>query len=119
MVTEGKWPWRADSPLERRSRVAQIYRHALENVAPEDCAALDAQMIAAGQPWVVPNRDPYEPTDLLTAQLAAELLHVARRTIYSWRYEGLKVVETPDGPRYRVADLKTFVTERRRRRASR
>src|SRR5213076_388535 len=55
MVTEGKWPWRADSPLERRSRVAQIYRHALENVAPEDCAALDAQMIAAGQPWVVPN----------------------------------------------------------------
>jgi hypothetical protein len=118
-VTDGKWPWPADSPLERRTRATQIYRHALETVAPEACAALDAQMIAAGQPWAVPNRDPYEPTDLLTAQLAADLLHVARRTIYSWRYKGLKVIETPDGPRYRVADLKAFVNERRRRRLTR
>lgn len=118
-MTNGKWPWPADSPLDRRSRVAQIYRHALERVAPDECASLDAQMAAAGQTWVVPNMESYEPTDLLTAQRAAELFHVARRTIYSWRYQGLPVVTTPDGPRYRVTDLKNFVNERRRRRLTR
>lgn len=113
----GAWPWPADTTLDRRSRVAQAYRQALEKAAPEECARLDAQMAAVGQMWVLPSVSAHEPMDLLTAELAAEEMHIARRTIYAWREKGLPVVETPDGPRYRVADLHEFLAAQRRRRA--
>lgn len=113
----GTWPWQADTTLDRARRVAQAYRQALEKAAPEECARLDAQMAAVGQTWVLPAVSTYEPMDLLPAELAAEEMRVARRTIYSWREKGLPVVETPDGPRYRVADLHEFLAAQRRRRA--
>lgn len=111
------WPWPEDSTLERHKRVAQIYRHCLQIRLPNECANLDAQMAAHGQTWVVGSADTHEPDDLLTAELAADLMHVARRTIYSWREKGLRVVETPDGPRYRVSDLRVYVAEQRLLRA--
>lgn len=110
------WPWEADTTLDRARRVAQIYRHHLQQAAPDMCRQLDAQMAAHGQPWVIPAVSTHEPTDLLTTRLAADEMRVARRTIYAWREQGLKVVETPDGPRYRVSDLREFATDRRRRR---
>lgn len=113
----GTWPWQADTTLDRARRVAQAYRHALEKAAPEECTRLDAQMAAVGQTWVLPAVSTHEPMDLLPAELAAEEMRVARRTIYAWREKGLPVVETPDGPRYRVADLHEFLAAQRRRRA--
>ncbi|MEU5258976.1 hypothetical protein [Amycolatopsis sp. NPDC021455] len=113
------WPWPADTVLERARRVAQIYRHHLLRVDPDVCADLDAAMAAMGQPWVVPSRSTYVDTDLLTADLAAAEMRVARRTIYAWREQGLRVIATPDGPRYRVDDLRQFVSERRRLRSQR
>lgn len=111
------WPWPADTTLDRARRVAQAYRQALLKATPDECARLDAQMAAVGQAWVLPAANTHEPMDLLTADLAAEEMRVARRTIYAWREKGLPVVETPDGPRYRVADLHEYVTAQRRRRA--
>jgi hypothetical protein len=111
------WPYAADTTLDRARRVAQAFRHALEKAAPAECARLDAQMAAVGQTWVLPAVSTHEPMDLLTADLAAEEMRVARRTIYAWREKGLPVVETPDGPRYRVADLHDYLTAQRRRRA--
>ncbi|WP_372663646.1 helix-turn-helix transcriptional regulator [Amycolatopsis kentuckyensis] len=113
----GAWPWPADTTLDRARRVAQAYRQALEKAAPEECARLDAQMAAVGQTWALPVVSPHESLDLLTADLAAEEMRVARRTIYAWREKGLPVVETPDGPRYRVADLHEFLAAQRRHRA--
>jgi hypothetical protein len=112
----GSWPWSADTTLDRARRVAQIYRHHLQQVAPEMCRQLDAQMAAHGQGWVSPSASTHEATDLLTADMAADEMRVARRTIYAWRARGLPVVQTPDGPRYRVSDLRAFVTAQRRRR---
>lgn len=110
------WPWSADTTLDRARRVAQIYRHHLQQAAPETCRQLDAQMATHGQSWVSPSASTHEATDLLTADMAAEEMRVARRTIYAWRARGLPVVPTPDGPRYRVGDLRAFVTAQRRRR---
>ncbi|MET9262366.1 hypothetical protein [Amycolatopsis sp. NPDC004079] len=111
------WPWPADTVLDRSRRVAQAYRQALAKEAPEECSRMDAQMAAVGQAWVLPAASIHEPMDLLTADLAAEEMRVARRTIYAWREKGLPVTPTPDGPRYRVADLRAFETAQRRRRA--
>lgn len=113
------WPWPADTTLERARRVAQIYRHAYHALAPDDCAQLDRQMTQSGQSWVAPAVSIHEASDLLTAELAAEEMRVARRTIYAWRERGLPVVETTDGPRYRVDALRAFAADQRRRRINR
>lgn len=110
------WPWPGDSPLDIARRVAQMYRRGWERIDPGGVALLDAQMAAAAQRWILPAVHTYEPTDLLTAELAADAMNVSRRTIYSWRERGLKPVETPDGPRYRYQDLQRWVAEARRRR---
>lgn len=110
------WPFAADTTLDEARRIAQIYRHHLHRADPEACAHLDAQMAAYGKLWVIPAVSTHEPTDLLTAELAAVEMRVARRTIYAWRARGLPVVQTPDGPRYRVGDLRAFDTAQRRRR---
>lgn len=73
-------------------------------------------MVSVGQSWVLPTPAIHEPDDLLSAELAADAMHVSRRTIYSWRERGLTVTSTPDGPRYRYGDLQAYVTEARRRR---
>jgi len=96
-----------------------MYRHHLHRADPATCASLDAQLIAMGQPWVVPGASVHADDDLLTADLAADEMRVARRTIYAWRERGLPVVATPDGPRYRVGDLHRFVADQRRQRAQR
>ncbi|MBB1153476.1 helix-turn-helix domain-containing protein [Amycolatopsis dendrobii] len=111
------WPWPADTTLDRARRVAQIYRQALRAADTEECRRVDAQMSVAGQAWVLPAASTHDPMDLVTVEKAAEEMRVARRTIYSWREKGLPVIETPDGPRYRVADLREYVTAQRRRRA--
>lgn len=113
------WPFPADTVLDRARRVAQIYRHALQQLDPEQCRALDAQMATLGQTWVAPTPSTHEPDDLLTTDLAADEMNVSRRTIYTWRDNGLPVIETADGPRYRVGDLHAHLAEKRRRRSRR
>lgn len=111
-----RWPWPADTALDRARRVAQLYRVSLAAVDPERCETLDQQVARFGQGWAVPSVSTHEDDDLLTAELAADAVHVKTRTIYAWRQDGLPVVATPDGPRYRVRDIREFIAERRRRR---
>lgn len=111
------WPWPADTPLERARRVALIYRNTLIEHGLGDVAHhLDRAMVRYGQGWIVPGPAVHAPDDLLTADLAADMMAVSRRTIYAWRERGLTVVSTPDGPRYRVRDVIAFAAEQRRRR---
>lgn len=111
------WPWPADTGLDRARRVAQWYRHALGERAPGVCEQIDEMARRFGQTWALPTTQVYVDDDLLTAELAADLMHVQRRTIYHWRERGLRVTSTPDGPRYRVRDLTEFDAHRRRKRA--
>jgi hypothetical protein len=110
------WPWHADTPLERARRVVQMYRHALHDAAPAAAREADDRMERLGQTWAVPVVMHYDDDDLLTAALAADLMHVTVRTVYTWRRHGLTVTATPDGPRYRAGDLAAFDTARRRNR---
>jgi hypothetical protein len=111
------WPWPADSPLDRARRVATTYRQALETHAPGLCAQLDDKCRKLGQAWVLPTAV-YEDDDLLTTELAADYLNVRPRTVDEYRRRGLPATSTPDGPRYRVADIRSWVTARRRNRKS-
>lgn len=103
-MTVRPWPW-AENAIKRRERVAHSYRAALERAAPAQCAEIDAQMLVYGQSWVVPRIVPYGADDLLSAELAADYAGVALKTMYSWRRNGLPSVTTPDGIRFRFADL--------------
>jgi hypothetical protein len=93
-----------------------MYRHSLFDQAPETGHQVDDLVRRLGQTWAVPAVQQYTDDDLLTAELAADEMHVATRTIYAWRQLGLTSTATPDGPRYRVADLRKFVADRRRKR---
>jgi hypothetical protein len=99
------WPWPADTPTDRAQRVALAYREALQKLDPMAAAKLDGRFTELGQRWVVPRPNPYEPNDLLTAEQAADLCNVKPRTLDTWRSRGLQVTTTPDGIRYRVADI--------------
>jgi hypothetical protein len=111
------WPWPGDSPLERRSRVARTYRDRLAKEAPDACAEVDASMRRLKQTWVMPKRTPLDLDELWTAEQTADFCDAQPRTIAEWRRRGLKVTDTPDGPRYRVRDILDYHAERRLRRA--
>jgi hypothetical protein len=111
------WPWPADNPLERRSRVGRAYRDKLAEEAPEACAQLDAVFSRLRQGWVLPKRTTVGMDDLLTVEQAADYFDVKPRTIDAWRARGLNVTQTPEGIRYRVGDIYDYHRDRRLRRA--
>ena len=110
------WPRRADSPLDRARTVARSYREALLRASPETCLGIDVRFIELGQTWIAPDIAQYEPDDLLTPRQAAMFCHVRPATLPVWRRRGLRVTTTPDGLRYRVADLLEYQAGQRRRR---
>lgn len=110
------WPWPADSPLDRRGRVARAYRDRLAKEAPEACAEVDAVMRRLQQNWVLPKQVTLEPDDLLTVEQAADAFDVKPRTIDTWHGRGLKQTLTADGLRYRVGDIWDYLAERRQQR---
>lgn len=107
------WPRPVDTPSQRREEIARWYRRALLIAAPDTCAALDARCVELGHGWLLPRPHPYEPHDLLTAALVADFFHVRVRTVDRWRELGLPCMSTPDGPRYRFADVEEFMDKRR------
>ena len=110
------WPWQHETPLERREHLARLYRDKLYEFAPAACLELDADAVRFGQGWVTPQTAIYEDDDLLTVELVADLEKVIPRTVDNWVGAGLKVTETPDGNRFRYADVLEFRAKQRRRR---
>lgn len=115
-MTTDLWPWPADTLTDRARRIARSYRDALFTADPQRCRQLDEQATHLGQGWVVPRILTVQPDDLLTRWQAADYAGVKAKTITEWRRRGLKVTATPDGDRYRVADLIDYQAERRRNR---
>ncbi|WP_143268508.1 MerR family transcriptional regulator [Amycolatopsis vastitatis] len=112
------WPWPGDSPLDRARRVARNYRDALMRADAEACGELDRRCRDLGQGWIVPQQMKFGQDDLLDVDEVADLCDVQADTVRQWRRRGLPTVDTPDGQRYRVADVLAYHAERRRRRAN-
>lgn len=108
-----RWPWPADSVLDRSRRVAQAYRGALLDADPVAAAGIDAWAAEHGQSWVTPTEWPYADDDLLTIGQAADACHVQRATIWRWHQRGLPYVDTVDGQRVKARDLLEYNRTRR------
>lgn len=102
------WPWK-ETPIKQRERIALSYRALAEKLDPDACAQLDAEMLKFGVRWIVPQVVTYIDTDLLDAVMAANYCQVNVKTMYVWRSRGLASVDTPDGIRFRFADLQRWV----------
>jgi hypothetical protein len=82
-----QWPWPRDDRLDRRSRVAHMYRdlaHDLDAIAATGQAvALDDVLRAYGQTWIL-DGFPTDGETLLTARELAELADVSTYAVRNW-----------------------------------
>lgn len=111
-----RWPWPADTPLDRARRLLQSYRAALADVAPNAVTSLDLWALEHGQGWVIGQRWEVDEDELLTLDEVADLAQVQLATVYRWHQRGLEYTRTVDGLRVRVGDLLRWERERRQRR---
>ncbi|ATL65117.1 hypothetical protein [Nocardia terpenica] len=107
-MTRDRWPWPADTPLQRARKVAGSYRAALRQLAPGRCEELDRRAIELGQGWVAPVELPAHLVEhALDAELsAADIEHFWRipaSTIRTWVHRGL-ITRRP-GRKYLVRDV--------------
>lgn len=81
--SEIEWPWPEDDRLGRRTRVAQMYRDMLGDIAPAACAELDQALTAFGQRWIT---DPPEPDTeaLMTTRDIADFSDVSESAVLNW-----------------------------------
>jgi len=115
------WPWPADTQLDRARRIAQSYRDALAEVAPEYCSQLDDRARKFGQEWVAPELVTVDVDDLLPAADVAKLVGVQRQTIYQWAHRRfIPTHHEPNSNRslYRVGDVFDHIAATRRKRAA-
>jgi hypothetical protein len=97
----------------RRERVAASYRALLEDVAPDVCHELDAQMLAVGQRWVVPQIVSYSDDDWLSAEQVADYAGVSIATAYSWRQRGMPSITSNEGIRFEFCQVRRWVAGQR------
>lgn len=97
-----------------------MYRAALEQHSPQNCAWIDEWAARHGHTWVAPSPWPYHDDDLLTQEEIADACHVRPHTVYVWWHErGLPYLDTPHGRRSRAGDLLRWEAQRRVARKSR
>lgn len=108
------WPWPHDTALARARRIAQSYRAVLEDVAPEACHELDEQMYRYRVRWLAPSISIYDDDDWLSAEQVADYAGVSLKCAYEWGKRGLASMRTNEGLRFRFADVRDWVSGRRR-----
>lgn len=131
--------YRGDSPVELTRRVALSYRRLAEQLTellaehlPVDHRALEAVADLdrywqndnqGNQLWVVPQLAPPGEDDLLTTSEVAAQAYVSPAAVRMWNsrakqgLDGVRAIDTPDGPRFRWGDVLEYKKRRRARRA--
>ncbi|KZM68329.1 hypothetical protein [Nocardia terpenica] len=100
-MSADRWPWPADTPLQRARKIAGSYRAALHQLDPGRCADLDRRAVELGQGWIAPVELPAHLSEhALDAELsAADIEHFWRipaSTIRTWAHRN-EITATP-GP---------------------
>ncbi len=114
-----RWPWPADTALDRREAIARAYRVALRRVDQAAADHLDGIAVAVGQSWILSTRRALPADELLDTAAVADHFDVTARLVDQWRdRDGLRAVRTADGVRYRYGDVVAFLAARRHRRAA-
>lgn len=105
-----EWPW-PDSRLERRTRIAHVYRDALHDYAPDEAKRIDELMRIFKQNWIV-DAAHTDPDETLTVAELAQHFDVRTSCIYNWlRAADIKPVDQPLSTkrgyrqRFRLADV--------------
>ncbi|MFN3600520.1 MAG: MerR family transcriptional regulator [Dietzia sp.] len=109
-----RWPFPADSPLDRARRVAASYREAARS-AGVDVAGLDAHFARLGESWpggVESTTD----DDHLTAAEVEEQLSIPATRVRQWRVRGLLEPVSLAPTRYRAGDVRRLEAAMRTRR---
>lgn len=78
------WPWPEDSPLDRRARIAHIYRDRLADEVPDACAQLDQLMEMCGQTWILGTDIEPDPEDFLTVREIAGICDTSEEAVRQW-----------------------------------
>ncbi|AHH98305.1 hypothetical protein [Kutzneria albida] len=122
MIKPRRWPIPGDTALDAARAIAREYRRALQLVDPDTCAHLDRQAEVFGQQWLLPTVAIHGENDLVTLDVAAELVGRSRDMIYKWARRDQRLTAHPgsDGRlRVRVGDVENVDAEMRQRRAQR
>lgn len=109
------WPFPGDNPLVRARKIAHMYRARLRALDVAACDEADATAAMFGEDWAVPRVVTVEDDDLLRPSDAADFLCTSTANIRRLRLAGrLKGIETNDGWRYQVAELRALQQKRQR-----
>lgn len=99
----------------RARRIASSYRAVLEDIDPDVCHQLDAQMAEMGVDWIVPRVVSHSDDDWLSAEQVANYAGINVKTVYEWRSSrGLPSVKTNEGLRFSFTDVRQWVAGNRR-----
>ena len=102
-----RWPYDGDTALTRARKIAHMYRARLRALNPDACDDADNTARHFGELWIVPRVITAGDDDWLDPADAADLLCCSTANIRRLRLAGrLSGVETRDGWRYKVADLR-------------
>ncbi|GAA4439485.1 helix-turn-helix domain-containing protein [Phytohabitans houttuyneae] len=109
------WPFPGDNPLVRARKIAHMYRARLRALDVPACDEADATARMFGEDWAVPQLVTVEDDDVLRPSEAADFLCTSTANVRRLRLAGrLKGIETNEGWRYRVADLRELQNGRPR-----
>lgn len=96
-MTKGRWPWN-DSHEVKLKRIAESYRTALMEAAPDVCLLVDARMIECGQKWVV-GETIVDVNRMVSAREVAEEFGLPGWSVHDWARRHPDLI-----PKYRQED---------------
>lgn len=112
-----RWPFPADSPLDKARRMCAAYREVARS-AGADVAALDAHFARLGESWVG-GVEHTGDDDVVTAAEAEDRLGIPASRVWQWKARGMLDPVADSPTRYRVHDVRELEAAMRRKRATR